>query len=138
MSRLSIRCIKAAFCYLALGIGLGVWFAIDRAHGPLLRPLHAGVNLWGWATLLIYGMAYHMLPRFAGRPLRLPGLAAGQSWLAIGGVALAAAGWVGVVNGLPLAQLALASGGVLQVTAAALFALLIGDLLSYEAPVSQD
>ena len=129
MSRLSIRCIKAAFCCLALGIGLGVWFAIDRAQGAWLRPLHAGLNLWGWATLLIYGMAYHMLPRFAGQPLRRPHLAAVQSWLAIGGVALVGVGWAGVLAGLPLAQLVLVAGGVLVVCGAALFALLIGELL---------
>src|SRR5689334_17221445 len=58
MNILSIRCIKAAFVCLALGIGLGAWFAINRAQGALLRPLHAEFNLWGWATLLIYGMAY--------------------------------------------------------------------------------
>ena len=132
MSALSIRCIKAAFVYLACGIGLGAWFALDRAAGAWLRPLHAELNLWGWATLLIYGMAYHMLPRFAGRPLRLPRLAAGQSWLAIGGVALAAAGWVAVVNGLPLAQVVLVAGGALQIIAAALFVLLIGDLLVWK------
>ena len=130
MNALSIRCIKAAFVYLACGIGLGAWFALDRATGALLRPLHAELNLWGWATLLIYGMAYHMLPRFAGRAPRQPRLAAAQAWLAIASVALVAAGWVGVAGGLPLAQFVLVAGGALQVVAAALFALLIGDLLS--------
>jgi hypothetical protein len=133
MSRLSIRCIKTAFICLALGVGLGAWFAIDRAQGAWLRPLHGALNLWGWATLLIYGMAYHMLPRFTGRPLHRGRLAAAQSWLAIGGIALVAVGWAGVLAGLPLAQLVLALGGVLQVCAAALFALLIGELLSREA-----
>jgi hypothetical protein len=76
MNALSIRCIKAAFVYLACGIGLGIWFALDRMAGALLRPLHAELNLWGWATLLIYGMAYHMLPRFAGSAPRQPRLAA--------------------------------------------------------------
>ena len=128
MNALSIRCIKAAFVYLACGIGLGVWFALDRAAGAVLRPLHAELNLWGWATLLIYGMAYHMLPRFAGRTPRWPQLATVQSWLAITSVALVAVGWVGVVSALPLAQVVLVSGGALQVGAAGLFALLIGDL----------
>ncbi len=132
MSRLSIRCMKAAFICLALGIGLGAWFAVDRAQGAWLRPLHGALNLWGWATLLIYGMAYHMLPRFAGRPLRRTRLAAAQSWMAIGGIALVAVGWVGVLAALPLAQLVLVVGGALQVCAAALFALLIGELLSHE------
>ena len=123
MSALSIRCIKAAFVYLAFGIGLGAWFALDRAAGAWLRPLHAELNLWGWATLLIYGMAYHMLPRFAGRTPRWPRLAAAQSWLAIASVALVAAGWVGVMSALPLAQVVLVAGGALQIIAAALFVL---------------
>ena len=129
MSALSIRCSKAAFVYLACGIGLGVWFALDRATGAMLRPLHAELNLWGWATLLIYGMAYHMLPRFAGRMLRWPRLGTAQSWLAIMSVALVAAGWLGVVSALPLAQVVLVAGGALQVVAAGLFVVLIGDLL---------
>jgi hypothetical protein len=132
MNVLSIRCIKAAFVYLAFGIGLGGWFAVDRAAGAWLRPLHAELNLWGWTTLLIYGMAYHMLPRFAGRPLRWPRLAAAQSWLAITSVALVAAGWVGVVSALPPAQSVLIIGGALQVVAAALFVLLIADLLGWK------
>src|SRR5512144_2880978 len=102
MNSLSIRCIKAAFICLAIGIGLGAWFAVDRASGAWLRPLHAALNLWGWTTLLIYGMAYHMLPRFSGRPPRRTRLAAAQSWMAIVSVALVAIGWVGVVIALPL------------------------------------
>ena len=130
MSNLSLRCIKTAFLALAAGVALGAWFAIDRSAGAWLRPLHAEFNLWGWATLLIYGMAYHMLPRFAGQPLRWPRLAQAQSWLAIGGVALVTADWVGVVSALPWAQAALVGGGALQVGAALLFALLIGELLA--------
>lgn len=129
MNALSIRCIKAAFVYLAFGIGLGAWFALDRATGALLRPLHAELNLWGWATLLIYGMAYHMLPRFAGCPARWPALAAAQSWLAISSVALVAIGWIGVVRALPLAQPVLIAGGTLQVVAAALFVALMANQL---------
>jgi hypothetical protein len=129
MNSLSIRCIKAGFLYLAFGIGLGAWFAVDRGAGAVLRPLHAELNLWGWVTLLIYGMSYHMLPRFAGRPLRWPHLALAQSWLAIGGVALAALGWLGLVNALAGARAILAAGGAIQLTAALLFALSIGNLL---------
>lgn len=129
MNTLSIRCVKAALAYLALGIGLGAAFALERSLGAALRPLHAELNLWGWVTLLIYGMAYHMLPRFTGRPLRWPGVATAQSWLAIGGVALASLGWLGVLNGVPLAQFILVGGIVSQGIAALLFVLLAGDLL---------
>jgi hypothetical protein len=107
---------------------------LDRAAGAWLRPLHAELNLWGWVTLLIYGMAYHMLPRFTGQPLHHPRLAAAQSWLAIGGVALVALGWLGVIGAVPWAQTILVVGGALQVLAALLFALLIGELLGHTQP----
>jgi hypothetical protein len=129
MSSLTIRCIKAAFACLLLGIGLGVTFAFDRVVGAQLRPLHAELNLWGWTTLLIYGMAYHMLPRFAGRSLRWPRLAAAQSWLAIGGVAVTSVGWLLQASAAGYASPVLISGGLLQLGAALLFAVLIGDVL---------
>lgn len=129
MSPLTIRLIKAAFVCLALGVGLGVSFAFDRALGAMLRPLHAELNLWGWATLLIYGMAYHMLPRFAGQPLRWPRAAGLQSWLAIAGVGVTAGAWLGTAYGLPQSDELLAIGGGMQLVAALLFAILIGDLL---------
>lgn len=129
MSPLSIRCIKAAFLALAAGIALGAAFALNRVLGAQLRPLHAELNLWGWATLLIYGMAYHMLPRFCGRPLRRVQMAELQSWLAIAGVAAASLGWA-LRLALPvLGQAALVAGGLAQLAAAAIFALLMGELL---------
>jgi heme/copper-type cytochrome/quinol oxidase subunit 1 len=129
MSRLSLRCVKAAFVYLALGLALGVSFAVHRAYGAALRPLHAELNLWGWATLLIYGFGYHMLPRFAGRALRHPRLADVQSALAIAGVALAASGWAAGAAHLPGALVVGAVGATLQLAAALLFGWQAAELL---------
>jgi hypothetical protein len=78
---------------------------------------------------LIYGIGYHMLPRFIGRPLRSQRLATAQSVLAIGGVGLAAIGWLRLNGDLPLARLLLVSGGAMELGAALLFALQIADLL---------
>lgn len=129
MSTLSLRCIKAAFICLALGLILGVSFAARRSFGATLRPLHVELNLWGWSTLLIYGFAYHMLPRFAGRPLAHPRLAAIQAALAIGGVALGAAGWAASAAHIPYALLVGATGALTQLLAALLFIWQIGRLL---------
>lgn len=129
MSPLSIRCIKAAFLALAAGILLGAAFTLNRALGAQLRPLHAELNLWGWVTLLIYGMGYHMLPRFCGRPLRRLRLADQQAWLAIASVAMASLGWLLRPAAALAGQVLLTLGGIVQLIAALLFALLIGELL---------
>lgn len=130
MSALTIRCIKAALLALAAGILLGASFALNRALGAQLRPLHAELNLWGWTTLLIYGMGYHMLPRFCGRPLQRLRLANLQSWLAIGGVAATSLGWLLGLLPAPIAgQTLLAAGGLAQLAAALFFAFIGGELL---------
>ena len=121
MSTVSIRCIRSAFIYLGVGIGLGVLFAFDRPTGGLLRPVHAEANLWGFVTLLISGMAYHMVPRFMGRPLPAPQLSEWQSWLAIGGIGITIIGWVALIYRWPAARLLLVLGGTIQVLAVLLF-----------------
>jgi Na+/proline symporter len=129
MSQLTLRCVKAAFIALAAGIALGTSFALNRALGAQLRPLHAELNLWGWTTLLIYGMGYHMLPRFCGRPLRRTRLAELQSWLAIGGVAAASCGWLLRLSAPVAGQALVAAGAVAQLAAALIFAALGAELL---------
>ena len=129
MSARTIRLIQAAFLCLVVGIGAGVVFAFDRGAGALWRPLHAEANLWGAVTLLIYGMAYHMLPRFAGRPLRSERLAEGQSWAAMVGVATVLPGCLGLRGDVPGAAAIVAAGGVLQWLSALVFIYLAIDLL---------
>ena len=75
LPRLTRECFGAAFALLAIGIALGMSFAVDPAHGARLRLVHAELNLFGWAGLLICGAGYYLIPRFAGAPLRWPRLA---------------------------------------------------------------
>lgn len=81
----------AAICLLA-GVTLGGTFAHEPALGARLRYAHAEVNLFGWTGLLISGVAYYLVPRFFGSPLRWPRLAALQLGLLGGGVLFSAIG----------------------------------------------
>ncbi|MCC6312903.1 MAG: cbb3-type cytochrome c oxidase subunit I [Thermomicrobiales bacterium] len=83
----------AAALLISIGVTLGAWFALDPAVGARLRQAHAELNVFGFAGLLISGTAFYLIPRFAGRPLRWPRLAATQLALLGGGVALTAVGW---------------------------------------------
>lgn len=39
-----------------LGMGLGIWMSIFNDY--LLMPLHAHINLVGWVSLALFGLAY--------------------------------------------------------------------------------
>lgn len=68
MHIVSKRFIMASLIYLLLGSGLGVsfFFVPDLSA---LRPVHMHFNLLGFMSMMIYGVLYHVLPRFLGRPL---------------------------------------------------------------------
>jgi hypothetical protein len=78
LSRPTRAAFAVAFGFLAIGISLGVTFAVDPAKGAIYRQVHAEMNLFGWAGLLILGVGYYLFPRFAGSPLRWPRLASLQ------------------------------------------------------------
>jgi cbb3-type cytochrome oxidase subunit 1 len=130
MSTYTIRCIRFALLYLTIGIVLGATMAFDRSLGTDLRPLHVELNVWGWLSVLVYGLAHHMLPLFAGAQGLSRRLTDLQTWAAIAGVGVvvvglmtALAGWSDVGGAIT------AFGVVLQLVAALLFAFLVVPLL---------
>jgi len=81
LSRTTLGFIFAGIAYLVIGVTLGVlFFIIPETRG--LRPVHTHLNLVGFVTFSIFGIAYHILPRFRGRPLYSEKLAWWQFWLA--------------------------------------------------------
>lgn len=69
----------------SLGVAMGLsWLPI------YWRPAHAHLNLLGFVTSMIYGVAYHAVPRFRGVPFRRPRLALAQ-------VIVATVGMLGMV-----------------------------------------
>jgi cbb3-type cytochrome oxidase subunit 1 len=112
--------LKAGLVWLVLGVTLGVCMAV---HPPLLawRTAHIHMLLVGFVTGMIFGVGYHVFPRFAGRPLRSPRLVMLHWWLANLGVAAMASGFAlrarGAVAGPPL----LGVGGAAAALGAYLF-----------------
>ncbi len=81
MSKTTLGFIFAGIIYLVIGTTLGVLFFIIP-ETRVLRPVHTHLNLVGFVLFVIFGVAYHILPRFRGRPLHSEKLAWGQFWLA--------------------------------------------------------
>jgi cbb3-type cytochrome oxidase subunit 1 len=89
MSTTTIRFIKMSLVYLAIGATLGALFPVfPRLLG--LKYAHVHLNLLGFMSMMVYGVAYHILPRFQGKMLHSERLAEVQFWLAnIGLIGLA-------------------------------------------------
>ena len=52
---------------LALGVTVGTAMAV-HLEWTVYHPVHMHMMLLGFGTMMIYGVAYHVLPRFVGRP----------------------------------------------------------------------
>ena len=85
--------IKASLAWLAAGVTLGVVMAVHPT-AIVYRPAHVHLNLLGFVTMMIYGVAYHVIPRFSGHPLRHPRLAGWHWWSSNAGLALMVVGFL--------------------------------------------
>ena len=92
MSKITVWFIRCAIIYFLLAILLGIHMSMNSAIYPWM-PIHAHFNLLGWMSMMIYGVGYHILPRFSGKPLFSDALANAQLWLSNIGLIGMAAGW---------------------------------------------
>ena len=64
--------IKAGLIYAVIGALLGITMAINPSLSHQLRFIHIHLNLLGFMTMMVSGVAYHVLPRFSARTLPWP------------------------------------------------------------------
>ncbi len=93
MERFVLRFLKASLVWLALGVTLGVCMAVHPAW-IIYRPAHLHMLLLGFVAMMIAGVAYHVLPRFAAQLLYSPRLAVVHWWLSNVGLVVLASGFV--------------------------------------------
>ena len=114
------RFIRASLAWFGAGVLMGLGMAV---HPPLIviRPAHVHANLLGFVSMMIFGVAYHAIPRFTGAPLHSRRLALTHVWVANAGLALLVAGWIvrgfGSGIGTPLIH----TGAATSAASAALF-----------------
>lgn len=113
--------LKASLAWLAIGTSIGV----AMAFAPALvgwRPVHLHTLLLGFVAMMIFGVAYHVIPRFTGMPLRHPRAAGVHVWLANVGLLLLVAGFAMRAHAIAGAPIAMTGGGLLSALGAYLFA----------------
>ncbi len=80
MERFVKNFIAMSIVYLTLASVLGV-FMLSMPSLLTLKFAHSHLMLLGWVSMMIYGVGYHILPRFAGKLLRSRAMGELQFWL---------------------------------------------------------
>lgn len=112
--------IKAGLVWLGLGVTLGVNMA---AHPQWIvyRPAHVHMNMLGFVTMMIYGVAYHVIPRFTGHPLHGRRIAGIHWWMSNVGLLGMVLGFILLPHTGRPGRLILVAGGILSAAGAYLF-----------------
>lgn len=85
--------LKSALVSLGVGIVMGSWMALSPG-AIIYRPAHVHLNLLGFVSMVIYGVAYHVIPRFTGHPLHNRRMAGVHWWCANIGLIVLVSGFL--------------------------------------------
>ncbi len=115
--------ILAAIGYLLTGVVLGVGFTAGELNPATLRFVHIHLNLLGFMAMFIYGVGYHILPRFNAAPVKHPGLIGMHFWFVNAGlVGMALAAMADGMYGTGLPHAAFLAGSILETLGIFIFA----------------
>ena len=113
--------IRVSLISLLLGFALGLEMIIHPA-AVVYRPIHVHLLLLGFMSNMVFGVGYHIIPRFQGH-VRIPDLWANlHLHLAVWGLIAMIVGWVARLKmaGSPLRHLLLV-GGIAEMVGVLLF-----------------
>jgi cbb3-type cytochrome oxidase subunit 1 len=116
--------LKTSVSWLVAGVTLG---AAMGAHPEwsIYRTAHLHMLLLGFVAQMIFGVAYHVIPRFAGNPLRSTRAAGAHWWLANVGLTVMVVGFALRAQGKPVSSILLGLGGSAAASGAYIFAVLV-------------
>ena len=73
--------IVMSIVYLAVSTVMGIAMVLNQEMSAF-RFAHSHLNMLGWVSMMIFGVGYHILPRFVGRPLKHPVMGEVQFYVA--------------------------------------------------------
>lgn len=116
--------LKGSLVWLTLGVTLGVAMAVHPVW-TVYRPIHLHLVALGFVGMMIYGVGYHVIPRFAAAPLHSRRAAGWHVYMSNLGLACMVVGFALRANGLQFGTVALSVGGTLSALGAYTFAYLL-------------
>lgn len=94
--------LRMSVVYFVLGALLGVAMIIWPEEAGYYISTHVHLNLLGFMSMMIYGVGYHILPRFSGRHVHSPLIVRYQFWLANAGLIGMTVSWAFVIRDVSL------------------------------------
>lgn len=119
--KMAIRFTGISIIYLLIGCPLGILFLLRPDYIFYLRPVHAHINLIGFVSIMIFGVSYHMFPRFAGKPLYNVQMGRIQFWFANIGLIGMVLIWCFFENGSAAYHISLFTFGAIETIGVALY-----------------
>jgi cbb3-type cytochrome oxidase subunit 1 len=113
--------LRAALIWLGAGVMIGLGMAIAPGRALAYRPAHLHALLLGFVSMMIFGVGYHVFPRFTGRPLHNPRAAQVHLWVANVGLVGMVAGFILRVHLWRFGAVLLGTGAALSAAGAFLF-----------------
>jgi len=115
--------LRMSVIYFVAGVAVGFGMLLWPGESGYYMPVHVHLNLLGFMSMMIYGVGYHILPKFSGRHIYSPQIMKVQFWMANAGLLGMAVSWPFHIGGeTPIAETALILSATLSLIAILLFA----------------
>lgn len=98
MERTIVWYLRMSVVYFAAGGFLGLLMILRPEETGHFISTHVHLNLLGFMSMMVYGVGYHILPKFSGRQVFSPVLVRVQFWFANAGLIGMSVGWLLVLK----------------------------------------
>ncbi|GAB4536643.1 MAG: hypothetical protein Fur0020_04810 [Thermodesulfovibrionia bacterium] len=85
--------LRMSIIYFIIGAIVGISMLLWPNVAGYYVNTHAHLNLLGFMSMMIYGVGYHILPRFSGRAVYSPAIVRIQFWISNIGLVGMAISW---------------------------------------------
>lgn len=90
--------LRMSVIYFIAGTVIGFGMLLWPAESGYYTPVHAHLNLLGFMSMMIYGVGYHILPKFSGQLIYSPAIMRAQFWISNAGLIGMALSWPFVIR----------------------------------------
>ena len=99
MERVIVWYLRMSVIYFVLGVVIGFSLLLWPDEALYYIPVHVHLNLLGFMTMMIYGVGYHILPKFSGRFIHSKKIMNIQFWVSNAGLIGMAVSWPLMLRG---------------------------------------